>query len=487
MPMQSGGMEIFMKILFAASEAAPFVKTGGLGDVAQGLPAYLAKNSDMDVRVVIPFYKSIKDKNDAKIKFVTSFGVDLSWRRVHVGIFETVYKKVKYYFIDNEYYFNRDGCYGYFDDGERLAYFSKALLEMLMHIDFMPDVIHLNDWQTALVPAFLKTQYSGMEDYRRIKTLFTIHNIEYQGKASNEFLSEVLGFGEDMRGVMTFDDCINFMKSAIVLADKVSTVSETYSYEIRYSFYAHGLSGILKQYEYKIAGITNGIDTDLYNPAKDKNLILNYKPGELDKKLENKKYLQMTMPLEERPDVPVVSMISRLVSHKGLDLVEYICDEILSMDLQFVVLGTGDKRYEDLFKFLQWKYPGKMAANIEFNSALSSRVYAGSNMLLMPSQSEPCGLSQLIAMRYGTIPIVRETGGLNDTVTPINISTGEGCGFTFKGYNAHDMLGAIKRSIDYYYNKEKYTMTVKNIMRYNSSWKEPSQKYINLYNEIINY
>lgn len=476
-----------MKILFAASEAAPFAKTGGLGDVAQGLPSYLAKNDDIDIRIIMPYYKSIKDKNDPNIKFVTSFGVSLAWRRLHVGIFETTYKKVKYYFIDNEYYFKRDSSYGYYDDGERFAYFSKAILESLMHIDFIPDVIHLNDWQTALVPAFLKAHYSGVDEYRKIKTLFTIHNIEYQGKVANEFLGEVLGFGEDMRGVMTYDGCINFMKSAIVLADKVSTVSETYSYEIRYSFFAHGLSEILKQYEYKVTGITNGIDTNLYNPSKDKNLFVNYKAGELDKKTDNKIKLQEMLSLEKREDVPVISMISRLVSHKGLDLVEYICDELLSMDLQFIVLGTGDKRYEDLFKFLEWKYPGKMSANIEFNSELASRIYAGSDMLLMPSQSEPCGLSQLIAMRYGTIPIVRETGGLNDTVTPINTTTGEGRGFTFKGYNAHDMLGAVKRSIDYYYNKEKRKITVNNIMKFNSSWKEPSQRYITLYNEIIQY
>ncbi|NMD44388.1 MAG: glycogen synthase, partial [Clostridiales bacterium] len=281
-----------MKILFAASEAAPFVKTGGLADVAQGLPTYLAKNKDVDIRVIIPYYKSIKDKNDKNIKFLTSFGVNLGWRRLHVGIFEAVYKKVKYYFIDNEYYFNRDSCYGFYDDGERFAYFSKAILESLMHIDFIPDVIHLNDWQTALVPAFLKAHYGGMISFHQIKTLFTIHNIEYQGKVSNEFLGDVLGFGEEMRGVMSYEDCINFMKSAIVLADKVSTVSETYSYEIRYSFFSHGLSEILKQYEYKICGITNGIDTDLFNPNKDKNLIVNYKAGEIEKKEENKRFLQ---------------------------------------------------------------------------------------------------------------------------------------------------------------------------------------------------
>lgn len=476
-----------MKILFAASEAAPFAKTGGLGDVAGGLPICLAKNEDIDIRVVIPYYKSLKDKNDKKIKFLKSFGVDLAWRRVHAGIFETTYKKVKYYFIDNEYYFNRDSCYGYYDDGERFAYFSKAILEMLNHIDFIPDVIHLNDWQTALVPAFLKAHYNGVEEYKKIKTLFTIHNIEYQGKVPNEFMTDVLGFGEEMRGVMTYNDCINFMKSAIVMADKVSTVSETYSYEIRYAFYAHGLSEILKQYEYKLCGITNGIDTDLFNANKDKYLVTNYKAGETDKKAENKRFLQEKLGLEIRDDVPLVAMISRLVSHKGLDLVEYMCDEMLSMDLQFVVLGTGDARYEDLFKFLAWKYPGKMSANIQFNPELASQVYAGADMLLMPSMSEPCGLSQLIAMRYGTIPIVRETGGLNDTVEPINITTAEGKGFTFKGYNAHDMLGAVKRSIDYYHNKENHKKTVKNIMKYDSSWKGPSKSYINIYNEIINY
>lgn len=476
-----------MKILFATSEAAPFVKTGGLADVLQGLPVYLAKNKDLDIRVIIPYYKSIKDTNNKKIKFLKSFGVDLAWRRVHAGIFETTYKKVKYYFIDNEYYFNRDSCYGFFDDGERFAYFSKAILESLEHIDFMPDIIHLNDWQTALVPAFLKINYDGMEGYNKIKTLFTIHNIEYQGKASNEFLGDVLGFDEEMRGVMSYGNCINFMKSAIVLADKVSTVSETYSYEIRYPFYAHGLSNILRQYEYKICGITNGIDTNLFNPNKDRNLYVNFKAGEIDKKYENKSFLQEQLGIPQQSEVPLISMISRLVSHKGLDLVEYVCDEILHLELQFVVLGTGDERYENLFRFLQGKYPDKMSARIEFNSALASRIYAGSNMFLMPSQSEPCGLSQLIAMRYGTIPIVRETGGLNDTVEPINVQTGKGSGFTFKVYNAHDMLGVVKRSIDYYHEKEKYEKTVTNIMKINSSWREPSKKYLNIYKEIMQY
>lgn len=476
-----------MKILFAASEAAPFVKTGGLADVAQGLPAYLAKNKDMDIRVIIPYYKSIKEKNYKKIKFLTSFGVDLAWRRLHVGIFETTYKNVKYYFIDNEYYFNRESCYGFFDDGERFAYFSKAIIESLTHIDFIPDLIHLNDWQTALVTAFLKAQYCEVESYHKIKTLFTIHNIEYQGKMPNEFLGDVLGFGEKMRGVMSYDDCINFMKSAIVLSDKISTVSETYSHEITYPFYAHGLSDILSSYEDKICGITNGIDTDLFNPNKDKNLILNYKAGETDKKAENKRLLQVQLGLPQKSEVPLISMISRLVSHKGLDLVEYICDELMSMDIQLVVLGTGDKRYEDLFKFMQVKHPDKMSANIEFNPMLASRVYAGSDMFLMPSKSEPCGLSQLIAMRYGAIPIVRETGGLNDTVEPINVITGSGSGFTFKAYNAHDMLGAIKRSIEYYGDKEKYEKTVSEIMKINSSWKEPSKKYTKVYKEIIQF
>ncbi len=474
-----------MKILFVASESAPFIKTGGLGDVAQALPQQLQKEENVEVRVVIPYYKAIKNNPNFDIKFVTSFGVDLAWRRIHVGVFTAKHNNVTYYFIDNEYYFYRDGCYGFYDDGERFAYFSKAVLEMLLHIDFDPDVIHLNDWQTALIPAFLKAQYMGVEKYWKIRTVLTIHNIEYQGKVPNNFISYVLGMDEGMRNVLTYGDCINFLKSAIVLCDKITTVSETYAYEIRYAYYAHGLENILTENAYKICGITNGINTDIYNSTKDKSLYFNFKAGDIAKKTDNKLELQKALGLEQNGNIPMVAMITRLVSHKGLDLVERVINDIMGLGVQFVVLGTGDEKYENLFRHLAYVYPGRLSANIKFDSDLASKIYASADMLLMPSKSEPCGLAQLIAMRYGTLPIVRETGGLFDTVPAINTETLEGRGFTFKVYNAHDMLDAVRRAVEFYYDKEKYTKVVKNIMKYDSSWKVAAKKYINVYSEII--
>ena len=356
---------------------------------------------------------------------------------------------------------------------------------MLMHIDFEPDIIHINDWQTSLVPAFLRSQYYQMEKYRKIKTVLTIHNIEYQGKMPNEFLSNVLGMDEGMRNVLTYGGCLNFLKSAIVLCDKITTVSRTYSYEIRYAYYAHGLDRILEENSYKLCGITNGINTDIFNPNKDKNIYFNYKAGEVLKKRDNKLALQREFGLEENGDIPVVSMISRLVAHKGLDLVARVSHEIMNLGVQLVILGTGDEKYENHFRHMAYVYPGRVSANIKFDTALASKIYAGSDIFLMPSKSEPCGLSQLIAMRYGTIPVVRETGGLFDTVPALNPETLEGRGFTFKVYNAHDMLDAVRRAVEFYYDKVKYTKVVKNIMKYDCSWKKAAAEYVNVYNDII--
>ena len=474
-----------MKILYAASEAAPFVKSGGLGDVAQALPQELAKIKDTEVCVFIPYYKSIKDNPEINVEFVKSFYVNVAWRQEYVGIFKVVSKgkKLKYYLVDNEHYFYRDGIYGHYDDGERFAYFSMAILEAMRQLDYYPDIIHCNDWQTALIPVLKKALYAGVYDNAR--TVFTIHNIEYQGKMPNEFLNDVIGVDEYWRGVLTYDGCINFMKSAIVAADKITTVSKTYAHEIRHAFFAHGLHEILKENEYKISGIVNGINTDLYNPQKDELIFENFSATDISGKAKNKEEMQKMLGLPVNADVPVVAMISRLVSHKGLDLVEYVMGEIMQRDLQFVVIGTGDKKYEEMFNFNAYVNGDKMSSNITFNPELANKVYAGSDIFLMPSKSEPCGLSQLIAMRYGTVPVVRETGGLFDTVPPLNTETLEGKGFTFKGYNAHDMLGAIDRCIDFYHDKEKWNKHVKNLIKYNSSWKAPVQEYLNVYKEII--
>ncbi len=472
-----------MKILFAASEAVPYVKTGGLGDVAYALPCELAKRDDVEICVILPYYKSIKENPSLGIEYITHFYMPLAWRTSYVGIFRAYNadKKLTYYFIDNDYYFNRDSIYGDYDDGERFTFFSKAILECIQHIGFYPDIIHCNDWQTALVPLYYKAFFEHHDGYWNIKTVFTIHNIEYQGKMPNEFLSEVMGLSEYWRATVTHNGCINFMKSAILLADKVTTVSETYSYEIRYAYFAHGLEDVLRQNEYKIVGITNGIDPDIYNPATDPCLYTNFGPGELDKKQENKRYLQQKLELPIRDDVPVIGMITRLVAHKGLDLVKYVGEEMLARELQLVVVGTGDKEFEDYFNWLAYTHRDKIAVRIAFDPVLANQIYAGADLFLMPSKSEPCGLSQLIAMRYGTIPIVRETGGLVDTVPAYNPETGKGRGFTFKSYNAHDMLGAIDYACGVYHDLPQRKHLIQNIMQYDSSWKQSVNRYLDVY------
>ncbi len=473
-----------MKILFAASEAAPYIKSGGLGDVIKALPEELAKVKDVEVSVFIPYYKSIKDNPDIEVEFIKSFAVRLAWRIEHVGIFKAVSKrkKLNYYFVDNEYYFYRDAIYGHYDDGERFTYFSLAVLEAMRQLDYYPDIIHCNDWQTALIPVLKNAFYRGIYDNAR--TVFTIHNIEYQGKMPNEFMEDVIGTDEYWRNVLTYDGCINFMKSAVVMADKLTTVSRTYAHEIRHAYFAHGLENIINENSYKLEGIVNGIDTDLYNPAKDTTIFENFTASDITGKSKNKEELQKMLGLPVNPDVPLVAMISRLVSHKGLDLVEYVMGELMQRNLQFVVIGTGDSKYEDMFNFNAYVHRDKMSANITFNPELANRVYAGADMFLMPSKSEPCGLSQLIAMRYGTVPIVRETGGLWDTVPPLNTETLEGRGFTFKGYNAHDMLGAVDRCIEFYGDKSKWIKHIKNLIKYNSSWKTSVLEYLRIYNEL---
>lgn len=473
-----------MRILFAASEASPFIKTGGLGDVAGSLPAALNKKG-ADVRVCLPLYEAIKENFYDKLEFVTKFYVLLSWRALYCGVYRVKHNGVTYYFIDNEYYFKRKPAYGFFDDGERFAFFSKALLEMLPHIDFMPDIIHLNDWQTALVPVFLRGNYNHIAEYQRIKTVITIHNIEYQGKVSEDFLENVIGVSKDFRNVLWYDDCLNFLKSAIVLCDKITTVSESYAEEIKDPYYSHGLAGILNENAYKLSGIVNGIDNRAFNPKTDKYLWNKYDSGCLKNKQLNKKELQKKLGLKADENIPMLAMISRLVSHKGLDLVEYIFEEMMYENIQFVLLGTGDAQYENYFRSMAEKYPQRVSVNIMFDSELASQIYASADLFLMPSKSEPCGLAQLICMRYGTVPIVREVGGLKDTVVPINTETLEGSGYTFKSYNAHDMLGAVKRALEMYSNCEKWNAVLTNIMKQNHSWSISAEKYFAVYESLL--
>ena len=476
-----------MKILLATSEAAPYIKTGGLGDVAAALPKALAESPNTEVAVFLPYYKAIKDNPEFELEYLTNFTVPLSWRNVYCGLFRAVSKrkKLQYYFIDNEYYFYRDGCYGHYDDGERFAFYSKAILEALQHLDWYPDVIHANDWQTALVPVFLRAFYMGVEKYRPIKTLFTIHNMEYQGRFPDSFVDEVLGLPEDWKGTMNFDTCTNLMKAAIHTADRVSTVSQTYANEIQDPYFAHGLHDVLRQHAYKLSGVVNGIDTEVFNPESDPFIPVNFTAGTLEKKAENKKFLQERLGLAVREDAPIVIMITRLVGHKGVDLVQAVMDDLMWDDLQMVVIGTGEAQYENMFRAYAGNFPDKMSANIVFDNTLAHQAYAGADLVLMPSKQEPCGLTQLIAMRYGTIPIVRETGGLYDTVPAYDIETGEGNGFTFKSYNAHDMLGAVRRAVELFHDKEHWTALQKSVMNYDSSWKRSVQEYLDIFHSLV--
>ncbi len=474
-----------MKILFVASEAMPFIRTGGLGDVAGALPKAFAALGH-DARVIIPFYKEeIKDEFKNNFRFVGSTYVDLSWRRQYCGVYEAVYDGVTYYFIDNEFYFKRRGLYGHFDDGERFAFFSKAVLEALPLIDFYPDVLHANDWHTALTPVFLDVFYRFSEDYRNIKTVFTIHNIEFQGKYGTEMLEDVLGLPEWAHSLVLNDSCVNYMKGGIESASAVTTVSETYATEILDPFYSYGLDGILSERRFKLHGVVNGIDTKLYNPKTDPALFVPYTARTVAKKKEeNKKALLEMINLPYSEGRPLLAMVTRLTEQKGLDLVAAVIDEIMRADIQVVVLGTGDWKYENLVKRVEHDYPSKFKGILQFSSDLASKLYGASDLFLMPSKFEPCGLSQLIAMTYGSIPIVRETGGLKDTVPAYNPTDKTGNGFTFKTYNSYDMLDAVWRAYATCYDKENLAAVRKNAMSGDYGWDNSAKKYIAIYSEI---
>lgn len=473
-----------MKILFVASEAAPFVRSGGLSDVAGALPKMLNKLGH-DTRVVVPFYKSeIPDSFKNGFRFVASTFVDLSWRRQYCGVYEAVYDGVTYYFIDNEYYFNRKGLYGHFDDAERFAFFSKAVLEVLPLIDFYPDVLHANDWHTALTPVFLDVFYRFSKEYQNIKTVFTIHNIEFQGKYGTELLGDILGLPDWARSIVMNGDCVNFMKGGIEASNVVTTVSETYAGEILDAFYSFGLEGILSERRFKLYGVVNGIDQTVYDTKTDKALFENYSLKTVSKKTLNKKALceMIDMPYDENR--PLIAMITRLTEQKGMDLLGAVVDDLMRADMQVVVLGTGDWKYENMIKSAESRYPNKFRAILAFSSDLASKLYAAADLFLMPSKFEPCGLSQLIAMRYGAVPIVRETGGLKDTVPAYNPETGEGKGFTFKTYNAYDMLDAIWRAYACFYDKANFKKIIANDMKSDFGWEVSAKKYIEIYKNI---
>ncbi|MBR7010588.1 MAG: glycogen synthase [Oscillospiraceae bacterium] len=474
-----------MKIAMIASEAAPFIKTGGLGDVLQALPAELSRIKGNQIAVFLPYYKKIKYNPAIETELVTAFTVNLTWRQQYAGLFR--WKggsgNLQIYFLDNEFYFCRDGIYGFYDDGERFAYFAKAVLAAMARIELRPEILHCHDWQTGLVPIYLEAEFR--DRFPSTRTVFTIHNVEYQGKTGPEFFNEVLGLDDRWRGVCSFDGCINFMKAAVVQADLVTTVSETYATELRYPYFAHGLSGVLASRGEKLRGITNGIDVSVYDPAADPAIAQNYSAADPSGKRACKRALQQELGLAES-DAPILAMVTRLASHKGIDILCYILRRLLERELQLVIVGTGEAKYEHALNSVASEYPGKFSMNLRFDSALASRVYAGADIYLMPSRSEPCGLSQLIAMHYGAVPVVNATGGLKDTVPPFNPDTGEGRGYTFQSYNGDDFLGAIDRALgDYYNNRAAWEALVRADMETDFSWQAPAQKYMELYCSLI--
>lgn len=471
-----------MKVLFAASEAYPFAMSGGLADVAGALPKALRRRL-IGARVVLPLYECVPEELRKNMKFITSITVPVAWRRQYCGIFEAKYGGVIYYLLDNQYYFKRDALYGYYDDAERFAFFSRAVLEMIPHISFKPDVIHCNDWQTAMTPIFYKLMYKDTPGYENIKTVFTIHNIQYQGKYGHELIGEVLGIPDSDADVVDYDDSVNLMKGGIECCDWITTVSPTYAKEIMDPWFAYGLDTELRFHGGKLSGIVNGIDYDVYNPEADPLIYKTYSADTADLKAENKRQLQERLGLPVREDVPVIAIVSRMVSHKGLDLVKYCFEELLGADVQYVILGSGDLEYESFFSDMAAKHSDKVSLTIGFFPELAHKIYAASDIFLMPSKNEPCGLSQMVALRYGSIPVVRETGGLADTIT--DSGDGSGNGFIFKTYNAGDMSGAVWRAIEGYKNQEGWKILVKRAMGCNNSWNKSANDYINLYKHLI--
>ena len=470
------------KIIFLGSEAAPFIATGGLADVLGSLPKALAKNKNLDVSVILPMYGSINKEFRDKFEFVTNFNVSVGWRLQYAGVFRFEYQGVKFYFIDNEYYFKREGnIYGFYDDGERFAFFSRAALDTIARLNIYPDILHCNDWQTAASIVYLKGMYYGDKNFKNIKSVFTIHNIEYQGIFGMDTYGDLFGFTDAIKQYVEFGGAVNLMKAAIEMTDIVSTVSPTYAEEIKLPFYAHNLDQIIIRNQHKLCGILNGIDIDYYNPETDKYLFKNYSLADLSGKATCKAELQKMLNLPVREDVPVIALISRLVSHKGLDLLKAVVESLLAQDVQLVILGKGEISYENFFLNVAKNYAGKCVTIIAYNQDLSRKIYSGADIFLMPSKMEPCGLSQMIASRYGTVPVVRETGGLNDS---IKAYTGvKGNGFTFHDYNAYDMLYVINEAIRTYHDKNSWEDVQKRAMETDFSWNVSAEEYLKMYNK----
>ena len=476
-----------MKILFAASECVPFIKTGGLADVVGALTPVL-KAQGADVRVILPLYAAIPQEYVNQMKLECEFEVELCWRRQYCGIKSLEYQGVTFYFVDNQYYFGRSYIYGLGgDEYERFGFFDRAVIDALVHLDFKPDVVHCHDWQTGMIPALLKIQYAQYPFYQDMKTVYTIHNLQYQGVFPIKAVQDTLGLGDSLFTADKLEcyGCANYMKAGLVYADELTTVSPSYADEIQTAFYGERLDGLLRARKDQLVGILNGIDVNDYDPAKDPQIYANYDPYHLGGKEICKQELQKELGLEVDPTVPLVGIISRLSNQKGFDLIECVIRELMATGIQLVVLGMGEAKYTNLFSWAESEYPGRLATRFAMNHQLAHRIYAGSDMFLMPSQFEPCGLSQMIAMRYGSVPIARETGGLRDTVLSYNKFTDEGNGFTFFNYNAHDMLHTVRRAVHYYNNNRDvwYRLIVRG-MTGDYSWYSSAGKYMALYEEV---
>ena len=475
-----------MKILYAASEAVPFCKTGGLADVAGSLPEALAAQG-AEVAVVLPLYQKVRERFGSQLTFECYDYVDLAWRHSYCGLFSLEKDGVTWYFLDNEQYFNRPELYGYMDDGERFGFFSRAVVRMLPRFRFWPDVLHCNDWQTALVPIYLKDDGVREERFRSIRTVLSIHNIEYQGRYGRQTLGDLFGLDHGWAddGTILMDGDVNLLKGAILCADAVNAVSPTYANELKMPYFAHRLDGIMRRCGYKLSGVLNGIDVKRYDPATDSHIAANYTAEDMAGKQADKAELQKLMGLRQEPYVPIVGIVSRLVSHKGLDLVCEVLHDMMELPLQLVILGKGDRKYEEFFQWAANQYPGRMAVRLDYNEELSMAIYAGADLFLMPSRSEPCGLSQMIAMRYGTVPIVRETGGLKDTVTPYEAWRDAGNGFTFANYASSDMLYVIREAVYLYKDyPDAFARLRARAMACDFSWARSAGEYLHIYSAV---
>ena len=470
-----------MNILFASSEAAPFIKTGGLADVAGSLPKALAALGH-DIRVILPLYEGIGPEWRDQMEHLFHFHATLAWRKPYCGIFQLKRDGVTYYFVDNEYYFKRSGIYGHYDDAERFAFLCRAVVELPAHLDWHPDVIHANDWQTALVPIYLLEERERVPQLHGTKSVFTIHNIEYQGRYGRELIEDVFGLDNSYfhEHMLAFHGDVDLMKGAVYACDYLTTVSPSYADELRYPFYAHGLEGVIADNRHKLRGILNGIDMDLYDPASDPGLAAPFSADDLTGKAACKAALQQAVGLRQDPDIPIIACVSRLVKHKGFEMVAASIHEIMAMDVQMVVLGTGEWGFEEAFRQAQAMYPGRFSANILYSASLSTAVYGGADLFLMPSIAEPCGLSQMIAMRYGTLPVVRETGGLRDSVRPYGTEGANG--FSFADINAHDMTWVLREAVDLYHDdKPAWKALQHSAMTADFSWKQSARDYLQVY------